>query len=272
MPIVRLYQSDAFADRLFAGNPAAVCPLDAWLPEDVMQSIAAENKLSETAFFVGDNGRYHLRWFTPSTELPLCGHATLAAAHVVLTRLAPSLDRVEFDSLSGPLTVTRAATPPEGAAGDAGGQFLTLDFPAAPREEIAVPPRLIEAIGAQPLTAFANDDYYLVLPDAETVASITPDIEALRLVDRRAVAVTAPGDNCDFVSRFFAPKIGVDEDPVTGMIHCTLAPYWGQRLRKTTLHARQLSPRGGTIWCALDGERVQLTGQVVEYLEGSIRL
>lgn len=272
MPIVRLYQLDAFADHLFAGNPAAVCPLDQWLPEPVMQNIAAENNLSETAFFVGGNGRYHLRWFTPSTELPLCGHATLAAAHVIFTRLAPSLERIQFDSLSGPLTVTRAPRLPDGADSNADGQFLTLDFPAAPLEQVEAPQRLIEAIGAQPLAVLGNDDYFVILPDADTVATITPDFDALRRLDRRAVAVSAPGDDCDFVSRFFAPRIGVDEDPVTGAIHCSLAPFWGRRLRKNDLRARQLSARQGTIWCTLADDRVRLTGQVIEYLEGSIRL
>jgi PhzF family phenazine biosynthesis protein len=254
-----LYQVDAFASAPFTGNPAAVCPLDDWIPDALMQAIAEENALSETAFFVGLEGHYALRWFTPVAEVDLCGHATLAAAYVVFAN-EPGLSRITFDSRSGPLRVTRE------------GDALTLDFPAQPGEPCEIPPELVAALGAEPIECFRKADYLAVFRTQAEVAALKPDLGQLRNMAGRGVIVTAPGEQCDFVSRFFAPKFGVDEDPVTGSAHCTMAPYWGERLGKDTLSAHQLSRRGGDLLCRLAGDRVFISGRVVPYLRGTIEL
>jgi PhzF family phenazine biosynthesis protein len=258
---IPIYQVDAFSSRLFSGNPAAVCPLEKWLPDEVMQAVAAENNLAETAFFVPENGSYGLRWFTPGVEIDLCGHATLASAYVILNRLSSRGDTVSFQTKSGELTVHR------------NGDLYSLDFPSRPPQRTEVYPRLIEALGTVPLEILAARDYMVVYESEEQVRTLQPNMELLGQIDRFAVIVTAPGsDGFDFVSRFFAPAKGVPEDPVTGSSHCTLIPYWARRLNKTVLRARQLSKRGGELWCELHGDRVTIAGHAALYLEGSIRV
>jgi len=256
-----LYQIDAFTDRLFAGNPAAVVPLQQWLPETTMQAIAAENNLSETAFFVRNENRAHIRWFTPLSEVKLCGHATLASAWVWFHHIAPQSDTIVFDSLSGPLTVTRA------------GDLLTLDFPAQPSLPFPVTTPLINALGVTPEEChLAGEDWLVVVDSVATVQELQPQFEAIMQLDCRGVIVTARGDDCDFVSRFFAPKVGIAEDPVTGSAHTKLVPYWADKLGKQQLHARQLSKRGGELFCELRGNRVLISGRAVPYLTGTITL
>jgi len=254
-----IYQVDAFADRIFAGNPAAVVPLAEWLSDATLQAIAAENNLAETAFFVRRGDAFDLRWFTPVVEVDLCGHATLASAHVVFRFIEPERRRVAFETRqAGTLVVTRQ------------GDELAMDFPAWPPETVEPPSSLAVALGRNPSEVLASRDFLAVYDKAADVAAIKPDFAALRRLDR-AVIVTAPGsDEVDFVSRFFAPRAGIDEDPVTGSAHCQLIPYWAKRLGKTRLAARQLSPRGGALSCALEGGRVTIAGQARLYLEGTI--
>lgn len=261
-----LYWVDAFAARVFTGNPAAVVPLDRWPDATLLQKIAFENGLAETAFFVRTaQDRFHLRWFTPLLEADLCGHATLASACVLFTQLGQSGDRITFDSRSGPLVVERH------------GDQLTLDFPARPAAVID-PAQLPAALATSLLPAatqrwfkVATHAYYLaVFEQASEVHNLQPNFAALAtLADTRIIA-SAPGKDCDFVSRFFAPGAGIPEDPVTGSAHCTLVPYWAERLGKTDLHARQVSPRGGELWCRLVHDRVHISGTAVLYLRGEI--
>lgn len=257
---IAIYQVDAFSKRIFAGNPAAVCPLEEWLPDDQLQTIAAENNLAETAYFVKNHNGYHLRWFTPTMEVDLCGHATLASAFVILTKLTPSEEIVRFETKSGALAVTRE------------GDRYSLDFPSRPALECQPDPNLAKALGGKPEAILGARDYLVVYGSEAEVRALKPNMELLQTIDRFAVIVTAPGMQCDFVSRFFAPKAGINEDPVTGSAHCTLIPYWSKRLGKTSLHALQVSPRGGEIWCEDCGPRVRITGQAVCFLEGSITL
>ena len=254
------YQVDAFASAVFRGNPAAVCPLEAWLPDATLQNIAAENNLSETAFTVPRGDEFELRWFTPTLEMDLCGHATLAAAFVLFTEQKISSNAIRFHSRSGILTVTRD------------GDVLTLDFPARPPQPIAVPEMLANGLAARPTSTLKSRDYLAVFDSAETVRALTPDFATLKSLDCLGIIVTAPGADCDFVSRFFAPAAGVDEDPVTGSAHCTLIPYWAQRLGKNKLFARQISRRGGELFCELAGDRVRIGGKAVLYLRGEIVL
>jgi PhzF family phenazine biosynthesis protein len=256
-----LYQVDAFTDSLFGGNPAAICPLKAWLPDTTMQTIAAENNLAETAFFVHEGGDYGLRWFTPTVEVDLCGHATLASGHIVFRFLEPERESVGFRTMkAGKLTVTRR---------DSG--LLEMDFPARPPEPVAAPASLLAALGGKPSAVLRARDYLVVYNTADEVTALDPDFVALAKEDCFATIVTAPGENgVDFVSRFFAPAQGIDEDPATGSSHCTLTPYWAARLGKSTLEARQLSKRGGALRCTLDGDRVKIAGRAVLYLEGKI--
>jgi predicted PhzF superfamily epimerase YddE/YHI9 len=257
-----MYQVDAFTDSLFGGNPAAVCPLDAWLPDATMQAIAAENNLAETAFFVRDGGDYALRWFTPTVEVDLCGHATLASGHVVFSFLEPKRESVGFHTVkAGTLTVSRR------------GDLLVMDFPSRPAEPREPPPGLLAALGGRPRDVLGARDCLVVYDTAAEVAALEPDLTALGKVDCWAAIVTAPGnDGIDFVSRFFAPAQGVPEDPVTGSAHCTLVPYWAKRLGKTEFEARQVSRRGGALRCALNGDRVSIGGKAVTYLEGQIEV
>jgi PhzF family phenazine biosynthesis protein len=259
---IPLYQIDAFADGPFTGNPAAVCPLDAWLPAATMQAIAAENNLSETAFFVPEGDSYRLRWFTPSVEVDLCGHATLASAFVVFRYLAPGRQCATFRTeKAGELTVGRA------------GEDLVLDFPVMPPLPCPMSEEVAAALGGHPVALLAARDYLVVYERADEVVALAPDFAALAALDRFAVIVTAPGtEGVDFVSRFFAPARGVPEDPVTGSAHCTLIPYWAERLGKSRLEARQLSRRGGRLSCGLRGDRVTIAGRAVLYLEGTITI
>ena len=257
---LRLFQIDAFASRVFAGNPAAVCPLESWLDDATLQAVATENNLSETAFFVPEGNEFSLRWFTPAVEVDLCGHATLASGHVVLTILDPARESVTFSSRSGPLTVTRA------------GDALAMDLPALPPEPCALPADLVAGLGAKPDAVLAEMDYLAVFASEADVAALVPDVAALARLDRRGVIATAPGENVDFVSRFFAPRAGIPEDPVTGSAHCLLTPYWAKRLGKDRLEARQISARGGALACELQGGRVRIEGRVALYLDGEITL
>jgi PhzF family phenazine biosynthesis protein len=258
---IPIYQVDAFTSEVFRGNPAAICPLKEWIPSDIMQAIATENNLSETAFFVKEGGDYRLRWFTPSVEVDLCGHATLASAYVLFRYLEPQRSTVQFHTQSGALRVSRD------------GDALTLDFPARPPQRVEPCAGLFEALGGQPLEAWAARDYMILYETAEQVKSLAPDMMALAQADRFAIIVTAPGEGeIDFVSRFFAPDHGVPEDPVTGSAHCTLAPYWAGRLGKTVLRARQVSKRGGDLLCRLEGDRVFMTGRAAPFLTGQIEV
>ena len=258
---LRLFQLDAFASRAFAGNPAAVVPLDRWLEDGTLQAIAAENNLSETAFFVGAKGDYHIRWMTPTDEIDLCGHATLASAWVVFHETEKGRTEVSFRSKGGPLRVS------------AEGDRLALDFPSRPPEAAeGALDAVAAALGTRPSQLLASRDYLAVFDREEEVRGLKPDMARVAALDRMAVIASAPGRGCDFVSRFFAPAVGVPEDPVTGSAHCTLVPYWARRLGKTRLFARQVSLRGGELWCEDRGERVTIAGRCAKYLEGTIEV
>ncbi|KAA5603863.1 PhzF family phenazine biosynthesis protein [Roseospira marina] len=258
-----LYHVDAFADRLFAGNPAAVVPLPAWRDDATLLAIAAENNLSETAFLIPEAEGFALRWFTPAVEVDLCGHATLAAAWVVFHHLRPEWQSVRFTTASGPLTVHRV------------GDALRMDFPARPPRPAPVPPGLSEALGTAPAEMFEADgeNVLVVLETPAALRALRPDVRALAAGLGHGVIVTAPAgptDGADFLSRYFAPAYGIDEDPVTGSAHCTLAPYWAARLGHPEVTGFQASARGGWVACRLDGDRVHLTGTVIPYLIGEI--
>jgi PhzF family phenazine biosynthesis protein len=253
-----IFQVDAFTNRVFRGNPAAVCPLPAWIADATMQAIAAENNLAETAFFVRAGDAYEIRWFAPTMEVDLCGHATLASAHVIFTASADPPTEIHFSSKSGPLRVTRTA------------HGIALDFPSRPPGSCPESPALTAALGKRPRELLLSRDYLAVFDSEDDIRSLVPDMARLAALDAFAVIATAPGRTHDFVSRFFAPKAGIAEDPVTGSAHCTLIPYWAARLGKHTLRAAQLSARGGELLCELRGDRVTIAGQAVTYLEGQI--
>ena len=255
-----LYQVDAFTSRPFGGNSAGIVPLDSWLPDAVMQAIAAENNLAETAFFVREGEGFRLRWFTPTVEVDLCGHATLASAHVLFTSLGYAGAQIDFMTRGGKLTVTRR------------GDELAMELPSRPPQPCAVPPDLEKALGKAPVAVSAARDYLMVYEREADLRALTPDMARIARLDRFAVIVTAPGESCDFVSRFFAPAQGIPEDPVTGSAHCTLVPYWSKRLGKKTLQARQISPRVGELSCEDRGDRVVIAGKAVLYLEGTIHV
>jgi PhzF family phenazine biosynthesis protein len=257
-----IFQLDAFTSRRFAGNPAAVVLLDRFPADAVLQAIAAENNLAETAFVVPDGAEFRLRWFTPVLEVPLCGHATLASAAVVLERLQPQRANVTFLSASGPLRVDRTAS------------GYMMDFPARPSERTATPPAVAAALGVVPVETRVNTFNYLaILASAEAVRAVEPDLAAVARLDRPGVIVTAAGEPpYDIVSRYFAPAKGVPEDPVTGGAHCMLAPYWAARLGRPELQAHQASPRGGELTCRVRGDRVELEGSCIFYLEGTIEI
>lgn len=257
---LRMWQVDAFTNKAFAGNPAAVVPLDAWLSDNTLLSIAAENNLSETAFLVREPEGYRLRWFTPAVEVALCGHATLATSYVVFRHLEPTLERIVYQSKSGPLTVERD------------GDRLVLDFPEYKQEPITPSLTLIEAIGMTPLETYLGIKMLAVLPDEATVRAVRPDLSKVVTLPGFGLILTSPGTSCDFVSRFFVPQGGVNEDPVTGAAHCQLTPYWAARLGRNALHARQVSSRGGELWVEHRAPRVRLAGHAVQYLEGVIEV
>ncbi len=257
---IPLYQVDAFASKVFTGNPAAVCPLESWLPDETLQAIAAENNLAETAYFIDQGDHYHLRWFTPTTEVKLCGHATLASAYVITSYLDPGRDKVSFQSMSGALEVTRD------------GDLLTLDFPTlmpAPHEDDG---SVAEALGLTPSLLWCGDDYVALLESQAQVRDARPDLAKVAGLEGRGLIITAEGDEVDFVSRFFAPSHGIPEDPVTGSAHSLLTPIWAERLGKTRMVARQISARGGELQVELRGERVMIGGHAVPYLKGTITL
>jgi len=253
---IPIYQADAFTNRLFGGNPAAICPLSEWLPDEIMQKIAAENNLAETAFFVKTDGGYKLRWFTPEYEIDLCGHATLASAHIIFTELGFKESAIHFETVkAGILTVSKS------------GDKYTMDFPSRVPIPIELPNGLAEAMGEKtPLAACRSRDYFLVYETEDDIIDLTPDFFALSKLDTVGVIATAPGKDVDFVSRFFAPGAGIPEDPVTGSAHCNLIPYWANKLGKDKLHAYQLSSRKGELWC----DRVLMSGNAVTYLKGEI--
>lgn len=257
---IPIYQVDAFASEVFEGNPAAVCPLDQWLTDDVLQKIAEENNLSETAFFVAQENSISLRWFTPKAEVDFCGHATLAAAHVLFTKLNYPKQTIIFNTKSGEFRAEKI------------GFCYSLSFPAAPILPIDPPEQLLAGLGVMPKEVLAGFDYVAVLESESEIQSINPDFFKLSQLDLRGVVVTAPGTNVDFVSRCFFPNFGVNEDPVTGSAHCELAPYWAEKLRKNSLKARQLSQRTGVVECELMEERVVLKGPAVDYLQGKITI
>lgn len=255
----KIYQVDAFTDHLFSGNPAAVCPLESWLPDQAMQNIAMENNLSETAFFVKIEDHYHIRWFTPAVEVDLCGHATLASAHVIFEFLGFDKPEIRFTSRSGWLHVRK----------DRG--LLILNFPADEMHPVDPPSAIIEALKVKPIETYkGKTDYMFVLDSEQAVLSADPDFTLLRHVECRGIIITARGQSVDFVSRFFAPKSGVDEDPVTGSAHTSLTPYWADRYGKQDLNALQLSKRRGILYCKYLGDRVEISGHAITYLTGEI--
>jgi PhzF family phenazine biosynthesis protein len=256
---LKLYQVDAFTDKVFSGNPAAVCPLNSWLPDDILQRIALENNLAETAYYVREKEGYRIRWFTPTVEVDLCGHATLASAFILFNHEGYKENQIIFNSRSGPLTVTKEK------------DFITLNFPTDTLHEVEMASALTEPFPIKPIKALkGKSDYMLVFENEGQVKSLVPDFRKLALIKSRGVIVTAKGDETDFVSRFFGPQSGIDEDPATGSAHTTLIPYWAKVLGKTELTAFQCSARGGTLYCKLNGDRVDISGQGVLYLTGKI--
>jgi PhzF family phenazine biosynthesis protein len=255
---MKIYQVDAFTDHVFGGNPAAVCPLEEWLSDDMMQQIAKENNLSETAFFVKERNLFHIRWFTPEMEIDLCGHATLASAHVIFSYLNYIENRVEFKYGGGSLFVVRE------------DDLLTMDFPSVSAEEIPVTEQMVRAIGKKPLKAMKARDLLLLYESEQEINEIEPDFGALAEIEHLGVIVTAPGINVDFVSRFFAPRAGINEDPVTGSAHCMLIPFWAEILGKNTMKAKQLSARVGELYCQNNDDRVLISGKAVTYMIGEL--
>lgn len=255
---IKQYQVDAFTTRVFAGNPAAVCPLASWLSDEILQAIAQENNLSETAFFVPSDNGFELRWFTPVKEVDLCGHATLATAHILFEALGYPRQAITFKTRRGELIVEQK------------GKLLEMDFPAYPPMPHKLCETLITGLGQRPIEILIADDYLAVFDSEATIHAITPNLTLLCELDLRGVIITAPGTDVDFVSRFFAPKFGIPEDPVTGSAHCALAPFWAEKLGKSILTARQLSKRGGDITCEMKADRVLLSGSAVTYMEAEI--
>ena len=257
---IPIYQIDAFTDERFRGNPAAVCMLNGWLPDKTLQDIAAENNLAETAFVVEKNGNIELRWFTPVVEVDLCGHATLATAYAFKEHLGYEGDEINFKTKSGLLKVVY------------GGDIMSMIFPRRPAEPYSAPGELAEALRARPLEVRKSRDFLVVFEHEEEVKAIEPDFEKIRSLDCLGVIVTAPGKNADFVSRFFAPQAGINEDPVTGSAHTTLIPYWSEKLRKKHMTGMQISKRGGKLFCEDMGDKVKISGKAVTYLVGTIEV
>ena len=257
---LNLYQIDAFAKNIFEGNPAAVCPLDKWLDDSIMQKIANENNLSETAFFVKEDKNYHIRWFTPSSEVDMCGHATLASAYVLFEILKYSEKEILFNSKSGILKVTKNQ------------DKYQMDFPITKIEKCNIPDNLINAFNIKPIECYKSMDYILVFENEEDIINAIPNLELLKDIDTRGVIITAKSQKYDFVNRMFAPKYGIDEDPVTGSAFTQLIPYWNKKLNKNTFIAKQVSQRGGEVFCTLQNNRVQISGYGKKYLEAIIEL
>lgn len=258
---ITMYQIDAFTDTTFGGNPAAVCVLDKMLPLETMQKIAAENYVPETAFFAKEDDRYHIKWFTPEVEMDLCGHATLATAFVILNHIEPNTTSVQFNSLSGPLSVTTNK------------DMLYLDFPSRMPTPEDIDPRLEAIFGYKPKSTHKSRDLLVEFESEEQIRHMTPDFNLMNTITEYfAYIVTAPGNDCDFVSRFFAPGLGINEDPVTGSAHSTLIPYWASKLGKNKLSAQQLSHRHGTLECEHQNDRVSIGGKCVQYLKGEIEI
>jgi len=255
-----IYQVDAFTSKLFGGNPAAICPLEYWLEENVMQSIAAENNLAETAFYVKKENYYELRWFTPEAEVDLCGHATLASAYVILNLLKSETEKITFQTKSGKLEVTKR------------DNLLVMNFPSRKPVQAAIPDGVAEAMGKAPKEVLQSRDLLLLYDSEEEILSLKPNFNLLSKIDCFGYIATAKGNEADFVSRFFAPKEGINEDPVTGSSHSTLIPFWAERLGKNELLARQISKRGGELFCKLLGDRVEIAGNAVLYLTGVIEV
>lgn len=261
MNIIEFYQIDAFTNRVFKGNPAGVCLLKEWIDEKTMQAIAFENNLSETAFYVKTNDKFEIRWFTPTTEVDLCGHATLATAFVEFEIKKNRQPEITFYSHSGDLKVSKH------------NDLLTLDFPVVEFYQIDLSYDLIESCDIKPTEAYiAGDDILLVFDNEESIEQMIPSLDKISQINARGVTVTAKGNSCDFVSRFFGPQSGIDEDPVTGSTHTYLTPFWSERLKKDNLQAKQLSKRGGVLHCELNGERVKISGNATLYLKGEIVL
>lgn len=260
MTTIPIFQLDAFTDKPFGGNPAAVCPLQEWLPDDVMQSIALENNVSDTAFYVTEGDGFLLRWFTPKIEVDLCGHATLATAWLILNELEPDRASVAFETRSGTLTVSRD------------GDLLAMDFPVMVAEERPAPAGLAEAIGIEPVKFLKAVMNMAVLENEAVVRAVNPDFGYIKNMDGMGLIITAPGDQSDCASRYFAPHAGIDEDPVTGSAHCTIVPYWSGVLGKAQIHARQVSARSGDLYCLLEGDRVVLTGKARTVIKGTFTI
>ena len=257
---MKQYQIDTFTEQLFKGNPAAVVPLEQWLDEALMQSIAMENNLSETAFFVPVEGGYQLRWFTPVCEVDLCGHATLAAAYVLFYELGYQGESLCFYTRSGELSVIRR------------DHRMEMNFPVQVSTPCIAPLALLAGLGVTPVEVYVAEDYLVVLESEQQLQALQPDFAKLLQLDCRGVVVTAPGEKVDFVSRFFAPKAGINEDPVTGSAHCQLVPYWSEKTAKCHFHAKQLSDRGGELWCQLEVDRVIISGYAVKYMEAELNV
>lgn len=255
-----LYQIDAFADQPFTGNPAAVCPLDEWLDDSVMQAIAEENNLAETAFFIPQGGDYAIRWFTPTVEVELCGHATLASAYVLFNELGLESESVAFHSRSGLLEVTKQ------------GELLVMNFPSQGPKTCDVPKGLPEALGTQVIECFYNEDYVAVLENEQKVEQLMPDFEKLAQIDCRGIIVTSLSNEYDFVARFFGPRIGLNEDSVTGSAFTKLIPLWADKLGKNIMNAKQVSARGGEVNCELAGDRVNIGGNAIKYMQAVIEV
>ena len=255
-----IYQIDAFSEEPFKGNPAAIVPLKSWLPDLTLQSIAEENNLSETAFFVPNDIGFHIRWFTPKNEVELCGHATLASAYVIFNILNYNSDKVHLNSQSGRLSVSCY------------GDLLTLDFPSQKPEKCDIPKQLLNGLNKMPISCYKSEDYLAVFKNEKEILDINPDFNELKKLDLRGIIITAKGSDYDFVSRFFVPKYGIDEDPVTGSAHTQLTPFWSEKLGKKKMSARQISRRGGNLICEQKDDRVFISGKAVKYFEGEINI
>lgn len=255
-----LYQIDAFANRVFEGNPAAICPLDDWLPDELMQSIAAENNLSETAYFIKTSNGYHIRWFTPTHEVDLCGHATLASAYVIFNILGYEKNEIIFESKSGLLKVTQ------------NNDWLEMDFPSQAPVQCPIPEQILSAFNDKPIACLKSEDYIVVFEKEESILNASPDLVILSELDLRGIAITARSKEYDFVSRFFAPNYGINEDPVTGSAFTQLIPYWSRKLNEKSLSAKQVSKRGGEVKCVDSGDRVKISGKAAKYMTATIEV